>query len=564
MSVLRRARCAAALTLLAVCLSPLTAAPATAAVGDPSYAGCIAGTPITGCTTAGPGLFAVDVELSPDGKQLYVLGREPSLRIYDLAASGAMVPRSGGGSCFNTDGANGCTATAGFTDFDVLDLAVSADGKSVYVSGFSNLVSWTRDPSTGNLTPSACYGPGAGCSGAFPRAAAVYAVVVSPDSKNVYVRQAGGLLVYDRNPTTGALTLKPGASGCLSELAVAGCTDSFGLTGNGFEMSLPADGQYLYLTFQDPGGVSVFNRAGDGTLTRYAGTNGGCISSDGSSTSAGECSSVGDSSGQAITNAWAATLSPSGKHVFVSGSVGTTVFARDAVTGKLTKTDCISPDVSSDCQQVSASDGMGVEVTPDGTRAIVGSNGVAGVGVYAFDEAAGTLSRLAGALGCFSATQQTGCTDLPGTFGGDGKAAISADGRNVYFAALTPVHRLVFDRVVKIVIRGQVVSLGRDARARVKLSCPATEQSGPCSGRLTLKTRGKVLFGGKRVVVKLASATYRVRAGTTKTVRLSLGQARIALVRRVPDARKLKVVATVKDTIGNTARVTKLATLRLP
>ena len=78
-------------------------------------------------------------------------------------------------------------------------------------------------------------------------------VVVSPDNKNVYVRQGDGLLVYDRNETTGLLTAKPGAAGCWTEVAIAGCTDSFGLTGNGFENQeycnetlKPAAGPYAY------------------------------------------------------------------------------------------------------------------------------------------------------------------------------------------------------------------------------------------------------------------------------------------------------------------------------
>ncbi len=637
-------------------LVPLGVPPASAAVGDPSYAGCLSGTVIAGCTTAGPGLFAVDVELSPDGRQLYVLGREPSLRIYDIGAFGALVPRSGPGSCFNAGGTDGCTEVPGFDDFDVYDVTISGDGTSLYAGAYDNLVSWTRSPASGALTPSACYGPGAGCT-ALARTAPVWAVVVSPDNKNVYVRQGDGLLVYDRNETTGLLTAKPGAAGCWTEAAIAGCTDSFGLTGNGFEIAMSSDGSYLYLTLQNPGGVSVFNRAGDGTLSRYGGTDGACISVDGSSSVPGECSAIAGGSAQAIGNAWAATLSPSGKHLFVSGNFGTTVFARASDTGKLTRTDCVSPIVTTDCQQVSASTGMGVRVAPDGRRAFVGSNDVAGVGVFDFNETTGTLSRLAGASGCFSATASTGCTDLPGASGGNGKAAVSADGLSVYFVATGPVHRLkldaapvcqpvsatgkagvamtvqlsctdpngdplsqigfapappahselfgldlaaqtqvlvaeksfvgtisftytatangvtsapasgtitVTDGAAAIVVRGSKVPLRKDGKATVRLKCPATEKNGPCTGTLKVKTRGKVATANGKKVVTLASTKYRIKAGVTKGVVVTLSPANRALVRRSADARKLKLVTKVKDSIGNTGTVIKKATLKLP
>ena len=51
---------------------------------------------------------------------------------------------------------------------------------------------------------------------------------------------------------------------------------------------------------------------------------------------------------------------------------------------------------------------------------------------------------------------------------------------------------------------------------------PATEANGPCTGNLKVKTRGKVPVDGKKKVVVLGSATYSVKAGTTKKVVVKL------------------------------------------
>ena len=62
-------------------------------------------------------------------------------------------------------------------------------------------------------------------------------VAVSPDGANVYVASiasfsgvSDGVLVFDRNPSTGALTQKAGTSGCVTEDGTAGaCADGTAL-----------------------------------------------------------------------------------------------------------------------------------------------------------------------------------------------------------------------------------------------------------------------------------------------------------------------------------------------
>ena len=51
-------------------------------------------------------------------------------------------------------------------------------------------------------------------------------VQVSPDGRNAYAlgTASDALVVFDRNATTGALTLKAGAAGCIANAALGACT----------------------------------------------------------------------------------------------------------------------------------------------------------------------------------------------------------------------------------------------------------------------------------------------------------------------------------------------------
>jgi DNA-binding beta-propeller fold protein YncE len=58
-------------------------------------------------------------------------------------------------------------------------------------------------------------------------------VAVSPDDRNAYVAsiESGAVVVFDRDPKTGALTQKPGTSGCISDDGSGGaCHDGTALT----------------------------------------------------------------------------------------------------------------------------------------------------------------------------------------------------------------------------------------------------------------------------------------------------------------------------------------------
>jgi hypothetical protein len=399
-------------------------------------------------------------------------------------------------------------------------------------------------------------------------------------------------------------------------------------------------------------GLAVFKPIADGSLTQVTGPLGGCITADGSSSDPNECQSLG-STGPVLYSTFAVTISPSGKHVFVAGANGSTVFSRNPSTGALSIADCVEGVAGTIpfCQSVDGANGMGVEVSPDGTRAIVGGEDVAGFGVYNFDETTGHLSQLPGTEGCYSGSGATGCTPVPG--GRYGKSVWAPDGLNAYVmpdgslinvrqdhppvctsrtitvkantskpvplscidangdiitsiqagsaskgqlgpvingsVVYTPPKNFtgtatfsvtatadgrtgapatitvkVPDTLVVLKIGTKTLKLDAQGRAKVKVSCSALEEHGPCAGTITVKTRGMVPSGGGTKVVTLAGARYRIKAGATKAVVVQLSPTNVTLVRRVADARKLRLVAKVKDAKGNTATVTKKATLTLP
>jgi len=89
-------------------------------------------------------------------------------------------------------------------------------------------------------------------------------------------------------------------------------------------------------------------------------------------------------------------------------------------------------------------------------------------------------------------------------------------------------------------------------RVSISLSCKAT-----CSGKLTLKTASKVQLGSKRSVVTLGSASYKLAAGKTATVKLKLGSKGRSLLRKVT---KVRVKLTASPKSGKAA--SKTLTLR--
>ena len=146
----------------------------------------------------------------------------------------------------------------------------------------------------------------------------------------------------------------------------------------------------------------------------------------------------------------------------------------------------------------------------------------------------------------------------------------TADGRTSAPATVTitvpapPAPPPAADKSVTLTIKGGTIKLNDKNKAKVQLTCPTTERSGPCTGKLAMRTRGKVEVDGKLKVLTLGRATYSIASGSTKKVTIKLTAANAKLVRKIAKARKLRLVAKVGDAAGNQAIVKALAKLKLP
>ncbi|HSF01434.1 MAG TPA: hypothetical protein VLA62_00395, partial [Solirubrobacterales bacterium] len=87
-------------------------------------------------------------------------------------------------------------------------------------------------------------------------------VAVSADGKSVYVASFNSDAVarLHRNTTTGAITQPAGTAGCVSLTGAGPCADGHGLDGTQ-EVALSPDGKSVYVTSYLSNAVARFNRA---------------------------------------------------------------------------------------------------------------------------------------------------------------------------------------------------------------------------------------------------------------------------------------------------------------
>ncbi|MQA72939.1 MAG: hypothetical protein GEU88_01065 [Solirubrobacterales bacterium] len=121
---------------------------------------------------------------------------------------------------------------------------------------------------------------------------------------------------------------------------------------------------------------------------------------------------------------------------------------------------------------------------------------------------------------------------------------------------------LAQDTTVSIQVRGRRLKLRQDRRAVLRLACPPTEVSPPCTGDLRLRTAMKVGYRGKTRRLTLARGGYSIGAGETRAVKPRLSRRKAKLVHTSRKARKVKAIIRASDGAGNTALVTARVRLK--
>jgi DNA-binding beta-propeller fold protein YncE len=192
--------------------------------GSLFFRGCLANTTTQGCGAIGGGplAFAGDVAASPDGKSVYVTS-------YSADAVSRFDRLPGGGiayqGCWGNDSTHGCADLPSAPLDGAWGVAVSPDGNSVYVaSRQSDSVAHFFRGADGALSYDGCVADSAtGCAD-LPQAPIEGAagVAVSPDGKSVYVAAPTGASVghFFRAPQ-GQITW----DGCLNDTGSQNCGD---------------------------------------------------------------------------------------------------------------------------------------------------------------------------------------------------------------------------------------------------------------------------------------------------------------------------------------------------
>jgi DNA-binding beta-propeller fold protein YncE len=502
-------------------------------------------------------------------------------------AIGELTQKGGTAGCVSETGTGGACqdGKALNTPFG---LSVSSDGKNVYVASTGGSVAILDRGTTGELTQKAGT---AGCvsedgtGGACQDGRAIGApqdVAVSPDGKSVYVAalavSSGSVAILDRNTATGELTEKAGTAGCVSEDGTGGvCQDGKALDGPQ-DIAVSPDGKSIYVPTATSDAVAILDRnTTTGELTQKGGT-AGCVSETGTGAACQD--------GKALDGATAVAVSPDSGSVYVGAydSNSVAIFDRNTSgTGELTQkagtAGCVSATgADSGCQDGRAVRGpynFGVAVSPDGKSVYVGSYNLGAVAIFDRNTSGtGELTQKAGTAGCVS---DDGTDDAGGACQ-DGKALGSAigvvtspDDRSVYVASSEGAVA-IFDRAVPP-SPAAPAAFGTKTLVTLKLAAKRIPAKGPLkvrvsnandflvTGRLSGQTVIRVSVSRKRRI-KLKAESFRVAAHARKTVKLRLPKVLRRLFKRTGKL-TLRLTAKVKDPAGNTRTVKKRVTVKL-
>jgi Big-like domain-containing protein len=318
------------------------------ATGALTWKACVInGGPAGGCGGPAQGIALADsIVFSANGLNVYVTGwfatnAPPNPPTPSAIATFTRDPGTGlltFAGCHNDSGV-GCTAAATVGGHNAV---MSSDQKSIYVTGNNSLSAWSRNLVNGALTPLGCFGAAAGCT-ALPAgtpAPGGRQLAISPNGIHLYVPAAlpqGGVLVFERDPGTGGISLLPGGQGCITRLATATCSARAQLSDFTPSVLMSPNGAQVYVTHTN--GVVVFARAANGRLTYQS-----CVNDTGN---------LGCSNGYNVAGIYYGAFSPDGQDLVAvhgGGAGGISTLARAANGNLVTRSgldSCITIDGNS-------------------------------------------------------------------------------------------------------------------------------------------------------------------------------------------------------------------------
>ena len=369
-----------------------------------------------------------------------------------------------------------CTVNTGVLNL-VTDIKISPDGKNAYAIATSSnaIVAFDRNATTGALTlktgTAGCFAnasiSGQSCTVITGLLDVPQALTISPDGKNVYAvaSSSNTLLSFDRDTTTGALTQKSGADGCLSNASLSSCTTWLDGLFHVGAITVSPDGKTVYAVSGVPGHslsgkVTAFPRdSSTGTLSTAGST---CVASNDDSQA--RCV-VSVELFELTAAATKLVVSPDGRNAYLTArySNSLAIFDRDTTTGALTRksgTDGCIANASISGQPCTVIAGymaspFAVSISPDGANIYVDAGGstdeIDTVLVFSRNATTGALTKLTGASGCLASAALNDCTVInpaaqPARNFDSRNVAISPDGLSAYIASFNWNMLLAFDR----------------------------------------------------------------------------------------------------------------------
>jgi DNA-binding beta-propeller fold protein YncE len=211
---------------------------------------------------------------------VYLSGQPGGIAVLARSSrDGRLRQLTGPSGCVRSDGRRGCLRVAGLDGLGAI--AVSPDGRSVYVTTAHGILAFTRNRQTGAIRP---LGGRGGCIDAQRRSCQPLRGITEPSqlvgagAGTLYASGSGGVAAFVRNRVTGAVAQVPGAGGCLNDSGSQGCALAPCIYAE-TTVTLSTNRHYLYVGSTNsldveataPGEVATFTETGATGALAYLG-----------------------------------------------------------------------------------------------------------------------------------------------------------------------------------------------------------------------------------------------------------------------------------------------------